>query len=74
MREMRREPEVPEVRVPVEECLDGFARIISKELAHHSVENDILQNICSTSQKVDADLWKCSYAHCQVDEQPSKKV
>ena len=30
---MRREPEVPEGRVPVVECLDGPARIISKELA-----------------------------------------
>ena len=27
MREMRREPEVPEERVPVVECLDGPARI-----------------------------------------------
>ena len=33
MREMRREPEVPEERVPVVECLDGPARITSKELA-----------------------------------------
>ena len=38
MREMRREPEVPEARVPVEECLDGPAMITSKELAPiHSV-------------------------------------
>ena len=27
MREMRREPQVPEERVPVGECLDGLARI-----------------------------------------------
>ena len=33
MREMRREPEVPEARVPVEECFDCPARITSKELA-----------------------------------------
>ena len=32
-REMRREPEVPEERVPVEECFDCPARITSKELA-----------------------------------------
>ena len=32
-KEMRREPEVPEARVPVAECLDGPARITSKELA-----------------------------------------
>ena len=31
MREMRREPEVPEERVPVVECLDGPARITSKD-------------------------------------------
>ena len=28
---------------------------------------------CSTSPKMDADLGKCSYAHRQVDEQPSKR-
>ena len=44
---MRREPEVPEERVPVVECLDGPARITFGE--------------------------KCSYAHRQVDEQPSKR-
>ena len=37
---MRREPEVPEERVPVVECLDGPARITSKELATtHSVKS-----------------------------------
>ena len=56
---MRREPEVPEARVPVVECLDGPARIISKELAPiHSVKNGILQNACSTSPRVVADLGK----------------
>ena len=35
---MRREPEVPEARVPVAECLDGHARIAKKEFAPiHSV-------------------------------------
>ena len=56
---MRREPEVPEARVPVVECLDGPARITSKELAPiHSVKNGILQNACSTSPRVVADLGK----------------
>ena len=56
---MRREPEVPEVRVPVIECLDGPARITSKELAPiQSVKNGILQNACSTSPRVVADLVK----------------
>ena len=59
MREMRREPEVPEARVPVEEWLDCHARITSKELAPlHFVKSGILQNACSTSPKMDADLVK----------------
>ena len=37
MREMRREPEVPEERVPVVECLDGPARISSTPI--HSVKS-----------------------------------
>ena len=54
---MHREPEVPEARVPEGECLDGPARITSKELAPiHSVKNGILQSACSTSQRMDADL------------------
>ena len=41
MKEKRREPEVPEEGVPVVECLDGHARITSKELAPiHSVKSD----------------------------------
>ena len=57
MRQMHREPEVPEEKVPVVECVDGLARITSKELAPiHSVKNGILQNACSTSPRMDADL------------------
>ena len=57
MREVRREPEVPEERVQVVECLDGPARITSKELAPiHSVKSVISQNACSTSPGIDADL------------------
>ena len=49
MREMRREPEVPEAGAPVVECLDGPARITSKELAPiHSVKSGTLQGACST--------------------------
>ena len=59
MREMHREPEVPEESVPVEECFDGLARITSKELAPiHSVKSGILQYACSTSRRMDADLVK----------------
>ena len=71
---MRREPEVPEARVPVVECLDGPARITLKELAiTHFVKGGTLQNACSTSPRVGCRFGeKCSYAHRQVDEQPSK--
>ena len=56
---MRREPEVPEEKVAVEECFDGHARITLKELAPlHSVKSGTLQNACSTSPKRDADLGK----------------
>ena len=56
---IHREPEVREAKVPVEECFDCPARITSKELAPiHSVKNGILQNACSTSPKMDADLVK----------------
>ena len=52
--EMHREPEVR-----VEECFDCPARITSKELAPlHSEKSGILQNACSTSSRVDADLGK----------------
>ena len=48
MSENHREPEVPEEKVPVVECLDGLARITSKELAiTHVVKSGTLQNACS---------------------------
>ena len=72
---MHREPEVLEAEAQVEECLDGPARITSKELAPiHSVKSGILQNACSASPRMGAVLGnKCSYAHRQVDGQPSKR-
>ena len=71
---MHREPEVPEEKVPVIECLDGLARITSKELAStHSVKSGTLQNACFTRPRVVADFGeKCSFAHRQVDAQPTK--
>ena len=64
MREMRREPEVPEEKVPVVECLDGLARITSKELAiTHFVISGTLQNACSTRPRVVADLGKSALMH-----------
>ena len=59
MSENPREPEVPEVKVPVVECLDGLARITSKELAiTHFVKNGIFLNACSTSRRMDAGSGK----------------
>ena len=72
MREMHGEPEVPEEEVPVVEGFDCHARTTSKELAPiHSVKHGTLQNACSASRRVDADLVKsASHAHRQVEEQP----
>ena len=54
MREKHREPEVP-----VAECIDGLARITSKELATtHSVKSGTLQNACSTRPRVVVGLVK----------------
>ena len=45
-------------------CLGGFARITSKELALiHSVKSGTLQNACSASSKMDADLVKSAHMH-----------
>ena len=64
MKEKRREPDVPEERVPVVECLDGHARITSKELAPiHSVKSGTLQNASSTRPRVVADLGKSALMH-----------
>ena len=61
---MRREPEVPEERVPVVECFDGLAMITSKELAiTHFVKGGTLQNACSTRPRVVADLGKSARMH-----------
>ena len=61
---MRRGPEVPEVRVRVVECLDGHARITSKELAPiHSVKSGTLQNASSARPRVVADLEKSARMH-----------
>ena len=61
---MRREPEVPGEKVPVVECLDGHARITSKELAiTHYVKSGTLQNACSTRPRVVAGLGKSARMH-----------
>ena len=75
MSENHREPEVPEEKVPVVECLDGFARITSKELAiTNFVKSGTRQNACSYKTKSGCRFGeKCSYAHRQIDEQPPKR-
>ena len=46
------------------ECLDGPARITSKELRPiHSVESGTLQNACSTRPRVVADLEESARMH-----------
>ena len=51
-------------RVPVVECLDGPARITSKELAiTHFVKGGTLQNACSTRPRVVVDLGKSARMH-----------
>ena len=75
MREMRREPKVPEERVPVGESFDCCARITSKELAPiHSVKSGTLQKCLFYKTKSGCRFGeKCSFVHRQVDEQPSKR-
>ena len=74
MTEMRREPQVPEARVPVKECFDCPARITSKELApiHFVKMASSRMLVLQVGEWVQ--IWgKCSYAHRQVDEQPSRR-
>ena len=64
MSENHREPEVPEEEAPVVECIDGHARITSKELAiTHFVKKCTLQNACSTRPRVVVGLGKSARSH-----------
>ena len=74
MSENDREPEVPEEKVPVVECLDGLARITSEELAlTHFVKSWHPPECLFYKTKSGCRFGeKCSYAHRQVDEQPTK--
>ena len=75
MSENHREPEVPEEKVPVVECLDCLARITSKELAKtHFVKSGTPPECLYYKTKSGCRFGKkCSYAHRQVDEQPTKR-
>ena len=62
--ENHREPDVPEEKVPVEECHDGLARITLEELAiTHFVKGGTLQNACSTRPRVVAGLGRSERSH-----------
>ena len=75
MREMRREHEVPEERVPVVECLDGLARVTSKGTCTSSFCEKWHRPECLFYKSENGCRFgeKCSYAHRQVEEQPGKK-
>ena len=61
--------------MPVVECRDGLARITLEELAiTHFVKNGTLQNAYTTRPRGGCRFGeKCSFAHRQVDEQPTKR-
>ena len=62
--ENHRGPEVPEVKVRVEECRDGLARITLEELAiTHFVKDGTLQNVCTTRPRVVAGLGRSAHSH-----------
>ena len=68
------DPKVPEVRAPVVECRDGLARITSKELAINSSCKRWHPPECLFYKDKNGCRFgeKCSFAHRQVDTQPSK--
>ena len=71
---MHREPEVLAAETEVGKWLDCRARITSKELAPiRSVKNGISQCLFYKSENGCRFGEKCSYAHRQVEEQPSKR-
>ena len=73
MSENHRGPEVPEVKVRVVECRDGLARITLEELAiTHSFERWHPPECLFYQAKSGCRFGeKCSFAHRQVDEQPT---
>ena len=75
MREMRREPEVPEAKVPVVECRDGLARIYLKGTCNNSFCERWHPPECLYYKTKSGGRFgeKCSFAHRQVDEQPTKR-
>ena len=73
--ENHRGPEVPEVKVRVVECREGLARITLEELAiTHFCEKWHPPECLYYKTKSGCRFGeKCSFAHRQVDEQPTKR-
>ena len=60
----------PRGKCPVVECLDGLARITSKELATTHFVKVALSRVLVLQDQEWLSVWeKCSYAHRQVDKQ-----
>ena len=74
MRQSERGPEVSEVKVRVVECRDGLARITLEELANDSLCEKWHPPECLFYMTKSGCRFgeKCSFAHRQVDEQPTK--
>ena len=70
------EPEVLEAEVLAVERLDGLARITLEELAITHFEKNWHPPECLYYKTKSGCRFgeKCSFAHRQVDEQPTKKV
>ena len=75
MSENHREPEVPETKVPVVERLDGLARITLEETCNNSFCEKWHPPECLYYKTKSGCRFgeKCSFAHRQVDEQPTKR-
>ena len=76
MSEYHREPEVPEEGVPAAECLDGLARItLKKGTCNNSFCEKWHPPECLFYKTKSGCRFgeKCSFAHRQVDEQPTKR-
>ena len=69
MRENHREPEVPEAEVPVVECFDGLASCNNSFCEKWHPPECLFYKTKSGCRFCE----KCSYAHRQVDEQPTKR-
>ena len=75
MSENYREPEVPKEKVPVVECFDGLVRITLRGTCSNSFDEKWHPPECLFYKIKSGCRFgaKCSYAHRQVDEQPTER-